>query len=116
MSFKKQLLSLGSLVPTLHYGIYSINWWTFTDRKTLNEEKQICIPIRLNMRVQLELNKTKFIVRIVSAEDSIRPGYICESDVSAKIYLSASKAVNKTYNSLFNNKTRYSVRTFSFRI
>ena len=108
MFFKQQtiqLLSLGSLIPTLHFGIYSVNWWTFIDRKILNEEKQICIPIRLNMRVQLELNKTKFIVRIVNAEDGIKPGYICESDVAAKVYLSASEAVNKTYNNLFNNKT-----------
>ncbi|CAB4384438.1 unnamed protein product [Rhizophagus irregularis] len=73
-----------------------------------NEKKQMCIPLRLNMRVQLELNKTKFIVRIVSAEDNMKPGYVCESDVAAKIYLSASEAVNKTYNNLFNNKTRYS--------
>ncbi|GES74920.1 hypothetical protein GLOIN_2v1535567 [Rhizophagus clarus] len=111
MSFKKQtiqLLSLGSLVPTFYYGVYSVNWWTFTDRKILNEKKQICIPLRLNMRVQLELNKTIFIVRIVSAEDGIKPGYICESDVASKVYFSASEAVNKTYNNLFNNKTRYS--------
>src|SRR4051812_45329672 len=106
MSFKKQttqLLSSGSLVPTLHYGVYSINWWTFIDRKILNEVKQICIPIRLNMRVQMELNKTKFIVRIISAEDGIKPGYICESNVAAKVYLTASEAINKTFNNLFNN-------------
>ncbi|CAB5364774.1 unnamed protein product [Rhizophagus irregularis] len=103
-----QLLATGNLVPTLHYGIYAINWWMFIDRKMPNEKKQMCIPLRLNMRVQLELNKTKFIVRIVSAEDNMKPGYVCESDVAAKIYLSASEAVNKTYNNLFNNKTRYS--------
>ncbi|CAB4473753.1 unnamed protein product [Rhizophagus irregularis] len=103
-----QLLATGNLVPTLHYGIYAINWWMFIDRKMPNEKKQMCIPLRLNMRVQLELNKTKFIVCIVSAEDNMKPGYVCESDVAAKIYLSASEAVNKTYNNLFNNKTRYS--------
>src|SRR6185437_4770842 len=103
-----QLLATGSLVSPLHYGIYAMNWWTFTNKKTLNKEKQICIPIRLNMRVQLELNRTKFIVRVVSAEDGIKPGYVCESDIAAKIYLSASEAINKTYNNLFNNKTRYS--------
>jgi hypothetical protein len=111
MSFKKQttqLLSSGNFVLTLHYGIYSINWWTFINRKILNEVKQICIPIRLNMRVQMELNKTKFIVRIINAEDGIKPGYICESDVATKVYLTASEAINKTYNNLFNNKTRYS--------
>ena len=57
------------------------------------------------MRVQLELNKTKFIIRIVCAEDDMKPGYVCESDVASKIYLSASEAVNKAYNNLFNNKT-----------
>ncbi|RIA89220.1 hypothetical protein C1645_825178 [Glomus cerebriforme] len=42
-------------------------------------------------------------------EDNIKSGYTCESDVAVKIYLSASKAVNKTYNNLFNNnKTQYS--------
>lgn len=57
----------------------------------LNEEKQMCIPLRLNMRVQLELNKTKFIVRIVSAEDNMKPGYVCESDVAAKICFRSRK-------------------------
>ncbi|CAG8852082.1 40244_t:CDS:2, partial [Gigaspora margarita] len=66
-----QLLSAGSLVLPLHYGLYAMNWWTFTNKKTLNKEKQICIPIRLNMRVQLELNKTEFIVHVVSAEDAL---------------------------------------------
>ncbi|GET04417.1 hypothetical protein GLOIN_2v1535567 [Rhizophagus clarus] len=47
------------------------------------------------MRVQLELNKTIFIVRIISAEDGIKPGYICESDVTAKVYFSASEAVTQ---------------------
>jgi hypothetical protein len=111
MTSKKQiiqLLAIGNLVPTLHYSIYAVNWWTFFNKKMPNEEKQICIPLRLNMRVQLELNKTKFIIRIVHAEDNTKPGYICESDVTAKIYLSASEAINKTYSNLFNNKTRYS--------
>ncbi|GES95089.1 hypothetical protein GLOIN_2v1535567 [Rhizophagus clarus] len=73
-----------------------------------NEEKQICIPLRLNMRVQIELNKTKLIVHIVSTEGNINPGYVCESDVDSKIYLFISEAINKTYNKLFNNKSRYS--------
>src|SRR5437764_1161720 len=96
-----QLLATGSLVSIFHYGIYAVNWWTFID-------KQICIPLRLNMRAQMELNKTKFIIRIISVEDGIQPDYVCETDVDAKVHLSASKAINETYNNLFNNKTRYS--------
>src|SRR6266542_2196958 len=60
------------------------------------------------MRVQLELNKTEFVVRIVSVEDNSRLGYVCESDTTSKIYLTASEAINETYKNLFNNKTRYS--------
>ncbi|RIA83802.1 P-loop containing nucleoside triphosphate hydrolase protein [Glomus cerebriforme] len=41
------------------------------------------------------------------AEDGIL-GYTCESNIAAKVYFSASEAVNKTYNNLFNNKTQYS--------
>ena len=54
MSFKKQTIQLlvtGSLISSLHYGIYAVNWWTFIDKKTPNEEKQICISLKLNMRV-----------------------------------------------------------------
>ncbi|CAG8484631.1 14484_t:CDS:2 [Funneliformis caledonium] len=43
------------------------------------------------MRMQLELSKTKFIVRIINTEDSIKLGYICESDVAVKVYFSASE-------------------------
>jgi len=48
------------------------------------------------MRVQLELNKIEFVIRIVSVEDNSRPGYVCESDTTSKIYLTASEAINET--------------------
>ncbi|RHZ78583.1 hypothetical protein Glove_159g29 [Diversispora epigaea] len=111
MSFKNQkiqLLSADNLIPELHYSLYAINWWFFTNKKNHGDEKQICIPIRLNMKVQIELNKTKFIVHIVSTEDNIKPGYICESDNTSRIYLTASEAINETYNQFFNTGTRYS--------
>jgi hypothetical protein len=105
---KIQLISTGNLVPTLHYGSYAGNWWTFFNQKISGEEKQISIPIRLNMRVRLELNKREFIIRIVSTNNNIRPGYVCESDITAKIYLTASEAINEAYKKIFNTGTRYS--------
>jgi hypothetical protein len=111
MSFQKQkvqLIATGNLVPTLHYGVFAGNWWTFINQKIPGENKQISIPIRLNMRVQLELNKKEFIIRIVSTNNNTRPGYICESDSTAKIYLTASEAINETYKKIFNTGTRYS--------
>ena len=105
---KLQLISAGQLIPTLHYGSFAVNWWIFNNRKMPDGEKQTCVPIRLNMRVQLELHETKFIIRIVNGNNNTRPGYICESDTTGKVYLSASEAINETYKKLFNTKTRYS--------
>jgi hypothetical protein len=56
----------------------------------------------------LELHETKFIIHIVNGNNNTRPGYICESDTTGKVYLSASEAINETYKKLFNTKTRYS--------
>jgi len=33
-------------------------------------EKQTCVPIHLNMNVQLELNETKFIIRAVNGNNN----------------------------------------------
>src|SRR5271168_2539611 len=111
MSFQKykiQLLATGSLIQTLHYSSFAGNWWTFFNQKISEDDKQISIPIQLNMRVQLELNKREFIVRVISADNNIRTGYMCESDTTAKVYLTASEAINETYKKIFNTGTRYS--------
>src|SRR3954468_5975176 len=100
MSFQKhkiQLIATGSLVPMLHYSSFAGNWWTFFSQKISGEAKEISVPIRLNMRVQLELNKKEFIIRVISTNNNIRPGYVCESDNTGKVYLTASEAVNETY-------------------
>ncbi|CAG8694420.1 16861_t:CDS:1, partial [Funneliformis caledonium] len=60
------------------------------------------------MRVCLELNKREFIICIVSINNNIRPGYVCESDITAKIYLIASEAINEAYKKIFNIGTWYS--------
>ena len=111
MSFQKhkiQLISAGSLVSALHYSSFAGNWWTFFNQKISGETKQISVPIRLNMRVQLELNKREFTVRVVSTNNNTRPGYVCESDNTGKVYLTASEAVNETSKKFFNTGTRYS--------
>jgi hypothetical protein len=97
--YNLQLISAGQLIPSLHYGPFAVEWWIFNNQKTF-------IPIRINMRIQLELNKTKLIIRAVNNDS--KPGYVCESDETGEIYLSASEAINETYKKLFNNKTRYS--------
>ncbi|CAB5395464.1 unnamed protein product [Rhizophagus irregularis] len=58
------------------------------------------------MRLKIELNQVEFIIRVV--DNNWKPGYICESDMEAIIYLTPSAAINETYKKLFNVKTRFS--------
>lgn len=94
-----QLISAGQLIPSLHYGPFAGEWWLVNNQKTF-------VPIRINMRIQVELNKTKLVIRVVNNDD--KPGYVCESDETGEIYLSPSEAINETYKKLFDNRTRYS--------
>src|SRR2546430_969045 len=104
--YKRQLLATGDIVETLHYGIFAANWWVFI-KKT--PEEQFCIPIRVNMRIKLELNKAEFIVRVIKqGNNNYQPGYVCESDEAAMVYSTPSAAINETYKKLFNTQTRYS--------
>ncbi|PKC58415.1 hypothetical protein RhiirA1_427732, partial [Rhizophagus irregularis] len=50
---KRQLLASGDIVEKLYYGPFAVNWWVFTGIKTKTAQtKQICIPIRVNMRTR----------------------------------------------------------------
>ena len=107
MSLQKHQLQLIAAVKfdsTLHYGSFAVNWWIFINKG----EKKTCVPIRLNMRVQLELNEIKFIIRVISTDNNTKPGYVCESDITGRVYSSPSEVINETYKKLFNTKTRYS--------
>ena len=103
--YKRQLLATGNIVETLHYGAFAANWWIFTKKIA---EEELCVPIRVNMRVKLELNKIEFVVRVIKEDNNdCQPGYVCESDEAAKVYSTPSAAINETYKKLFNNLTRY---------
>ena len=59
-NYKTQLLATGIIDQDIHYGPYAINWWYFSNTKN-SQNKQICFPIHINMRVRFELNKKAFI-------------------------------------------------------
>ena len=52
-NYKTQLLATGRIDQNIHYGPYAINWWHFLNTK--NGNKQVCFPIRINMRIIFEL-------------------------------------------------------------
>src|SRR5438034_11810595 len=102
-NYKRQLLSSGNIVQELHYGPFATSWWGFIKTKTA-QNKQICIPIRVNMRIKFELNQEELIIRVV--DNNLKPGYVCESDTEAMIYSTSSAAINETYKKIFDAKTQ----------
>ena len=96
-NYRTQLLAAGRIDQSIHYGPYAINWWYFLNSKN-DQNKQICFPIHINMRVRFELNKKAFIVRVIcnTEENNATPGYVSETDLDSKIYSSASEVVNET--------------------
>ncbi|RHZ79174.1 hypothetical protein Glove_151g137 [Diversispora epigaea] len=107
--YQLQLITAGNFISTLHYGPFAINWWIFYNSKISKYENFLYIPIRVNMKVQIVLNKTKFIIRTIYDKTNImQPGYICENDDDSQIYLTASEAINKAYKKLFDTETWFS--------
>ncbi|RHZ54944.1 hypothetical protein Glove_421g37 [Diversispora epigaea] len=102
---KRQLLAPGIIIQKLHYGPFAVSWWVFIKTKS-TQNKQTCIPIRVNMRIKFELNQKEFIIRVV--DNNWKPGYVCELDTEAIIYSTSSAAINETYKKIFDVKTRFS--------
>jgi hypothetical protein len=99
-----QLLAVGNIVKTLHYGHFALNWWTFI------KKKNIFLPWRVNCRMRVEINETQFVLRVIALDNnSIEPEFISETKPNPQIHPSATAAINNTYKKLFKKtKTRYS--------
>jgi hypothetical protein len=112
LNFKRQLLATGEIDNDLHYGPFAESWWYFLNTKNNKiNNKQICFPIRINMRIRVILSDEEFIIRVIvhnTKENNPKPGYVCESDVDSKIYASASELVNETYKKYFKGGARFS--------
>src|SRR5688572_17281212 len=98
-----QILAVGNIVETLHYGHFALNWWTFIQKKNL------FLPWRVNCRMSVKINEKQFILRVITQDNnSIEPGFISEIEPNPQIYSNISAAINNTYKKLFRTKTRYS--------
>ncbi|EXX68763.1 hypothetical protein RirG_102260 [Rhizophagus irregularis DAOM 197198w] len=75
-----KLVAIGNLVPELHYGPFSRDWWYYSDSQ-IQDSNTYAIPIRLSFQVALKLNQKHFIIRIVhNLENPNTPGFICEGE------------------------------------
>jgi hypothetical protein len=101
------LLETGSLVKNLHYGPFSRYWWelpSISDSHTLSR-----FPIRVGQKTNACLNGRDFYMKIrISSSNQMLPEYYCQSDDFWVIETSATKAISKIYQNIYQNKTRYS--------
>lgn len=95
-----KLLAKGLIVNEHHYGTFARNWWTF--------RRENIIPLRLGMRVGVELNALIFTLQIVeSIPIKLLPGYSCEAAGVSSIQLTPSAAINEVYKNIFETATEY---------
>ena len=62
----------------------------------------------IQIRIKVKLNEKEFIIRIVNTKDSMKSGYVCESDEDAVIYSTPSEVINENYKIFFDKSTCYS--------
>src|SRR6185369_6898916 len=98
------LISCGLIIPELHFGPFSRNWWL----EIITENGQESFPIRVGMSIVTELNGRNFTVRVFKGSGG-QPGYIFESGEhisEEKDHI--SNALNTLYQKIFKKKTKYS--------
>src|SRR5688572_29327245 len=101
------LIETGSLVENLHYGPFSRYWWEVPSISDSNTYPRF--PIRVGQKTKTCLNGREFYMTIqTSSSGSMLPEYCCQSDDIFVIETNATKAISKTYQKIFQSKTRYS--------
>jgi hypothetical protein len=102
--FSVQLLSCGSLVSHLHYGLYAREWWYQPHEAT--KDTIHWIPIRVEMKTQVELNGRKFTLRVAEGVNS-HPVFCCESEgIIGNYENSATQAISLLYQQIFQVSTK----------
>ena len=108
--FTSKLLGLGLISPTLHYGIFARDWW---ETVSLDSENLVfTVPYRLYMRVSCNLNGKDFIITVLQNDkNEHKSGFQCTCEnISSKIELYPSTAINSCYKEVFGIKLNILVK------
>ena len=75
-----KLVSIGQIVPRLHYEVNSREWWIMRGDSKL-EEGVFLYPIRVGWETVIEQNNRYFYMHITEGNENseILPGYRCQS-------------------------------------
>ncbi|RIB06040.1 hypothetical protein C2G38_2218079 [Gigaspora rosea] len=102
-NYKTTLISIGKIVPEIHYGAFSREWW-ITIEKDSNNQATMLFPIRIGMKTLVELNGHEFFIKVLepNIEDSPSSRYQASCGlVYSEIYTSSSAAITSLYQQLF---------------
>ena len=100
------LVETGSLVKNFHYGPFSRYWWEFPSINDSHTHPRF--PIRVGQKTNTCLNGHNFYIIVQASDSEQMPEYYCQSGDFSVTETSATKAISKAYQNIFQNKTRYS--------
>lgn len=108
---KVNLVSIGSIIPHLHYGPNLQHWWTSHGEKNLENGVQL-YPIRLGWQTVLETNNKFFYTQVQEGNEKNEncPGYMCHVGTKfSDVEETPTPAVTSLYQRIFpNSNTKYS--------
>ncbi|CAG8755328.1 13926_t:CDS:1, partial [Dentiscutata erythropus] len=106
-----KLISLGAIIPRLHYGIDICNWWTTWGEKDL-EKGVYLYPIRVGWQTVLEINNKNFYTQVLEGNEKHEhySGYRCQVGLKfSDIEEAPSPAITSLYRRVCqNNNTNFS--------
>jgi len=109
-NYKVNLISTGKIVPEIHYGSFSQEWWVAM-KSDLSNLVTMLLPIRIGMKTFVELNGHEFFITVLepSVENLQSPKYQAHCGlVQSEICTSSSAAITSLYQHLFGKKTKFS--------
>ena len=106
-----KLISLGSIIPRLHYGINICSWWITRGKKDLEKGVRL-YPIRVGWQTVLEMNDKNFYTQILEGNEKHEnyPGYRCQVGLKfSDIEETPSPAITSLYRRVCqNSNTKFS--------
>lgn len=111
------LVLSGAIIPHLHYGPNSRNWWQTPVYKKNELDKEnnsidtaiFMYPVRLGMKTEFIANNQKFSLQVIkgNSNDSEQPGYISQSEEEiSQVANNPTQAVSSLYQKIFGGGTR----------
>ncbi|CAH1764374.1 15_t:CDS:2, partial [Entrophospora sp. SA101] len=106
-----KLIASGSILPSLHYGVNAIHWWTMRDGVDLTNGAFL-YPIRVGWQTVIEVTSKRYYTQVLEGnkDHKLLPGFrsYVESEFS-DIESSSSKAITSLYQKLNPlSNTKYS--------